>query len=76
MPILFYQNLLTVPVPACKNVFWIIKNGIKMTGMPAFASTHDDKAIWAITAFMLNKMNSLSPEEYREMVKKAPGMEM
>jgi cytochrome c553 len=34
------------------QLFWIVKNGIKMTGMPAFASTHTDDEIWAITAFV------------------------
>ena len=30
-------------VPKWKNanLFWIVKNGIKMTGMPAFGPTHD-----------------------------------
>ncbi len=34
------------------ETFWIIKHGIKMTGMPAFQPTHTDHEIWAITAFM------------------------
>ena len=32
--------------------FWIIKHGIKMSAMPAWGSTHDDKTIWAIVAFL------------------------
>lgn len=32
--------------------FWIIKNGIKMTGMPAWGVTHDDEDLWEITAFI------------------------
>src|SRR5712691_1216308 len=28
------------------EVFWIVKNGIKMTGMPAFGPTHSDGDIW------------------------------
>ncbi|HEX3126046.1 MAG TPA: cytochrome c [Thermoanaerobaculia bacterium] len=47
--------------------FWIVKHGIKMTGMPAFGVTHDDQEIWAIIAF-LQKMPHLSPEEYQKMV--------
>ena len=27
------------------ELFWIIKNGIKMTGMPAFGPTHQDEEI-------------------------------
>jgi mono/diheme cytochrome c family protein len=47
--------------------FWIVKNGIKMTGMPAFGVTHSDEEIWAIIAF-LQRMPKLSPEEYQKMV--------
>lgn len=32
--------------------FWIIKHGLKMTGMPAWGVTHDDEAIWGLVAFM------------------------
>lgn len=34
------------------ELFWVTKNGIKMTGMPAFGPTHTDEEIWAIVAFM------------------------
>jgi mono/diheme cytochrome c family protein len=53
-----------------KEFFWIIKNGIKMTSMPAYGPTHDDIRIWAITAFVTNKLNKMSPEEYAEWSKK------
>jgi mono/diheme cytochrome c family protein len=32
--------------------FWIIKHGIKMSGMPAWGVTHDDEAIWGLVAFV------------------------
>jgi mono/diheme cytochrome c family protein len=50
--------------------FWIVKNGIKMTGMPSFGVTHSDQEIWAIIAF-LQRMPKLSPEEYQKMVQEA-----
>lgn len=50
------------------QLFWIIKNGIKMTGMPAFASTHTDEQIWAITAF-LQKLPDLGEQGYLKMLK-------
>jgi len=56
--------------PDVDESFWIIKNGIKMTSMPAYGPTHDDKKIWAITDFFLNKMNKMSPEEYQGWMKK------
>jgi len=51
--------------------FWTVKNGIQMTGMPAFGKTHDDQKIWAIVAF-LKRMRKMTPEEYRKLVP-APG---
>ena len=34
------------------KLFWIIKNGIRMTGMPAFGETHSDAEIWHIVTFV------------------------
>jgi mono/diheme cytochrome c family protein len=48
-----------------QEFFWIIKNGIKMTSMPAYGPTHDDTRIWAITSFVTNKLNKMSEEEYK-----------
>lgn len=50
--------------------YWVIKNGIKMTGMAAFGPTHEEQELWGIVAF-LRKLPSLKPEEYKAMVKAA-----
>ncbi len=50
--------------------FWIVKHGIKMTGMPGFGVTHTDDEIWAIVAF-LDRLPKLSPQEYQTMVQQA-----
>ncbi|MCZ6640749.1 MAG: cytochrome c [Gammaproteobacteria bacterium] len=34
------------------ELFWVTKNGIKMTGMPAWGATHADEALWPVVAFM------------------------
>jgi mono/diheme cytochrome c family protein len=34
------------------ELFWIVQNGIRMTGMPAFGATHKDAEIWKIVAFL------------------------
>lgn len=47
--------------------FWIIKHGLKMTGMPAWGVTHDDRSIWGMVAF-LQKLPELSPPQYEELV--------
>lgn len=49
------------------NLFWVIKNGIKSTGMPGFGKTNDDQKIWNIVAF-LEKMKNMTPQEYAAML--------
>jgi mono/diheme cytochrome c family protein len=51
--------------------FWVIKHGIKMTGMAAWGPTHDDTLIWNMVAF-LQKLPSLSAAQYQRAVKSAP----
>ncbi len=45
------------------EVFWLVKHGAKMTGMPAFGPSHDDRAIWTIAAFV-KAMPQMSAAEY------------
>jgi mono/diheme cytochrome c family protein len=52
------------------ELYWIVKNGVKMTGMPAFGPTHSDEQLWAIVAFM-RRMPEMSPEEYAQAVQEA-----
>lgn len=54
-----------------RRAFWIIKHGIKMSGMPAWGQTHDDPTIWSMVAF-LRKLPDLTPEQYKAIVAKAP----
>jgi mono/diheme cytochrome c family protein len=51
--------------------FWIVKHGVKMTGMPAWGNTHDDELLWDVVAFV-RKLPELTPEQYETMVKNAP----
>jgi mono/diheme cytochrome c family protein len=46
------------------EMFVIVKDGIKMTGMPAWGTTHSDSTIWAIVAF-LQCLQALTPETYK-----------
>ena len=64
------------------ELFWIIKHGVKMTGMPAWGVTHDDELLWDVVAFV-RKLPELTPAQYESIVKNAPkhgemmdGMEM
>lgn len=49
------------------QTFWIIKHGLKMTGMPAWGASNDDQAIWDIVAF-LGRLPEMSAAEYRRLV--------
>lgn len=51
--------------------FWVVKHGVKMTGMPAWGVTHSDEILWDVVAF-LRKLPELSPEQYQALVKDAP----
>jgi len=51
--------------------FWIVKHGLKMTGMPAWGVTHDDELLWDVVAFV-RKLPELTPEQYEALVKNAP----
>jgi mono/diheme cytochrome c family protein len=46
------------------ETFWIIKHGIKMTGMPAWGRSHSDDAIWGLVAF-LQKLPHMTEGDYR-----------
>jgi len=53
-----------------KELFWGTKNGVRMTGMPAWGLTHSDEEIWSVVAFMQTLPN-LGPDEYKRMVELA-----
>ena len=56
---------------APQEEFWIIKHGVKMTGMAAWGKTHSDTLIWDMVAF-LQKLPGLTPQQYQALVKSAP----
>ncbi len=52
--------------------FWVIKHGIKMTGMPAWGSSHSDEEIWELVAF-IHQIQKLDQRSYEELVSKYGG---
>jgi mono/diheme cytochrome c family protein len=62
--------LASLPPGNAAEQFWIVKHGIKMSGMPTWGVTHSDAEIWNIVAF-LQKLPSLSPAQYRAAVASA-----
>jgi mono/diheme cytochrome c family protein len=51
--------------------FWVVKHGVKMTGMPAWGVTHDDELLWDVVAF-LRKLPELTADQYQTLLRSAP----
>jgi len=51
--------------------FWVVKHGVKMTGMPAWGITHGDEVLWDVVAF-LRKLPELTPDQYQALVRSVP----
>lgn len=50
-----------------QEIFWVVRNGIKMTGMPSFAASDPpvpDDEIWKIAAFV-KKIPDVKEEDYK-----------
>jgi mono/diheme cytochrome c family protein len=52
--------------------FWKVKNGIEMTGMPAFGRTHSDEEIWDMVAFVNRLRSGLTAAQYDSLVATTP----
>lgn len=48
------------------QMFWVIKNGIKMTGMGAFGKSMTDQQMWDLAAF-LQKDRGVSAQDYAQL---------
>lgn len=67
------QNMLPEPPPVWNStktwedgeIFYVVKNGIKMTGMPTWKKSHTDKEIWSMVAF-IREMENLDEETKKE----------
>ena len=57
------------------ELFWVIKHGIKMTGMPSFGAGDPpmpDQEIWSVVAF-LKKLSSVSDADFKAWSAAPPG---
>ena len=53
------------PSKTAAQLFWVVKNGVNMTGMPSFARVGaPDAEIWTIAAF-LKKLPTVSEADYK-----------
>jgi mono/diheme cytochrome c family protein len=53
-----------------EEIFWTVKHGIKMTGMPGWDYRLDDSRLWDITAFV-EALPTISPAEYPKLLHEA-----
>jgi len=60
----------TVKTWSSSELFWIIKNGVRMTAMPAWGASHSDKKIWEMVAF-LNGFPDMTKAQFNAMDKQA-----
>jgi mono/diheme cytochrome c family protein len=61
-----------VPDRQPRELFWVVQNGINMTGMPSFKLAGvDDPEIWNIVAF-LKKLPTVSEQDYKSWTATAP----
>ena len=48
------------------ELFWIVRNGVKFSGMPAWPAQERDDEAWAVTAFLL-RLPQMQGEEYQRL---------
>jgi mono/diheme cytochrome c family protein len=53
-------------------LYWVVENGIRMTGMPAWKFRLSGEEIWAVVAFM-EQLPRLSPREYAALERETGG---
>lgn len=49
-----------------RKLFYVVKHGMKFTGMPAWPSPHRDDEVWAVIAFLL-QYPELNAAQYRQL---------
>ena len=54
------------------EAFWVIKHGIKMTGMAAWGKSMDDESIWGMVAF-LQQLPGMTADRYETLVESSSG---
>ena len=53
------------------ELFWVIKNGIRMTGMPAWGPSHSDAELWDLVAFV-RALPNISAAQYGALDRRLP----
>ena len=64
-PPVLYKNASFANKP--NETFWVIKNGIKMTGMPAWGINNSDEQIWDMIA-LVSALDTMTATQYQKLV--------
>ena len=54
-----------------RELYWITRHGIKMSGMPAWEHRMSEEDLWAVVAF-LARLPDLTPQQYAEATRTEP----
>lgn len=46
------------------EIYWVVENGIRHTGMPAYGPTHSEDELWALASFV-DRFDEMSPAEFQ-----------
>jgi mono/diheme cytochrome c family protein len=65
-------NLSKLGAPDPARAFWVIKHGVKASGMAAWGKNIKDDYIWNMVAF-LKQLPSMTPEQYQTLVDSSGG---
>lgn len=55
-----------------REAFWVIKHGVKMSGMPAWGKSMDDRYIWGMVA-LLQQFPRMTAAQYQTLIAESPG---
>ena len=65
-------SLIERPLEDPAAAFWVIKHGLKMSGMPAWGKSMEDRYVWGLVAF-LNELPGMPANRYGELVEASGG---
>jgi mono/diheme cytochrome c family protein len=55
-----------------REAFWVLKHGIKASGMPAWGKSMDDRYLWGMVAF-LKQFPTMTAAQYSAQIAASPG---
>src|SRR5205085_3912696 len=54
-----------------RELYWVVRHGIKMSGMPAWQQRLSEQELWEVVAF-LQRLPALNARQYAEWIARAP----